>query len=394
MVEVKQDLLPERASIPHLEACLPPLYSEYKDLVTPSEVPNEFHVFGFMTMISALVGDHIYFEEGNDTIYPNLWTLFLAPSGIGRKSTAINPIAKILAKTHKVQFLPSRGSPEGFFVALHDFGGVGMRRDSELGTLLGALQRDYQKGFADELCELYDPLAAPIVKRLTKSTIEIPKVAMTWLAATTPSSLNKCSGHEQIAGGFLPRWNIVFGTQSKNLISFRPRKSPGYLNTFVRKLIALYPQDKIRMSFSQPSRKIYHRWYVREHKTEGQLGTFLVRIYEVVKKYAVLAAFLEGRDEVCSRDIVTASEFGNYFIHSAKRLLSYELSENQFDGNCKKIKVAIKRLETHATTRDIMRGTHLKKRDFELCIDTLYASGEINEEAGVWYIDEEIINEY
>lgn len=392
MVELNK--IPERASISHLEACIPTLYPEYKELVTPSEVPNEFHIFGFMIMISALIGDRIYFEEGNDVIYPNLWTLFLAPSGIGRKSTAINPIAKILAKTKKVNLLPSRGSPEGFFIALKDFGGIGLRRDSELGSLLGALQRDYQKGFVDELCELYDPLAAPLVKKLTKATIEIPEVAVTWLAATTPDSLNKCSGYERIAGGFLPRWNIIFGTPSKNLISFRQRKCPDYFDKFVRKLIKFRPENKIRMSFSAPSQRVFHRWYVKHHGVGGHLGTFVVRIHEVVKKYAVLIALLDERDEVCSRDIVAASEFGNYFIHSAKRLLSYELFENRFDSSCKKIKSAIKSLEESATAREIMRRTHLKKKDFELCVDTLFASGEIGIGDSIWYIDEELTDEY
>ena len=391
----KQDEIPGRASISHLEACIPILYPEYKELVTPSEVPNEFHIFGFMTMLSALVGNQIYFEEGNDTIYPNLWTLFLAPSGVGRKSTAINPVIKVLAKTKKVNLLPSRGSPEGFFTALADFKGIGLRHDSELGALLGALQRDYQKGFADELCELYDPLSAPLVKKLTKTTVKIPEVALTWLAATTPSSLNKCSGHDRIAGGFLPRWNIVFDTPSRNLISFRPRKCPGYFDRFVEQLVKLRPKTRTRMFFSPPAQRVFHHWYVKDHNIKGHLGIFVTRIYEVVKKYAVLLALLDRRDEVCSRDIITASEFGNYFIHSARRLLNYELSENQFDSNCKKIKVAIKHLDSNATTREIMRGTHLKKKDFELSIDTLYASGEINVTKGkVWYIDEEITNEY
>lgn len=389
-----KDWNPERVSIPYLETIIPKLYFEYKNLVTPSEVPNEFHVFGFMNMISAFIGDKIYFNEGGDTIYPNLWTLFLAPSGLGRKSTSINPIAKILSKTNVVNFLPSKGSPEGFFKALEKHKGIGFRRDTELGALLGALKRNYQQGFADEFCELYDTLPSPLKKRLSHSTIEIPQLAITWLAATTPESLSKCCGAEQIAVGFLPRWNIVFGSESSTKISFRYQRFEDSFNNFARKLAKLYPKTKTQYTFSEASKKVYHKWYIKHHHYRGRLGKFAVRIREVAKRYAVLFAFLDGRQKVYSRDIISGCEFSRYFIYSATRLLNTELSESQFDANCKRVKEAIKKLKS-STNRNLMRTTHLNKKDFLLCIDTLYASGEIGQyENDTWFIDKEIVDEY
>ena len=109
---------PAEDNIDGLEECMPDLYREYLELVTPSEVPKEYHVFVFMNMISALTGDKIYFREGNDVVYPSLWTLLLGDSGVGRKSTAFSPAIKILAKCGKVNMLAAMGSQEGFFVEL------------------------------------------------------------------------------------------------------------------------------------------------------------------------------------------------------------------------------------------------------------------------------------
>ena len=158
--------------IASLEAGMPSLYGEYKQLVTPSEVPDEFHLFVFMTMITALVGDKLYFKEGNDVIFLHLWLMLLGVSGISRKTTAFSPAVKVLAKTGKVNLLASKGSSEGFFKELVEKKGVGLLRHSELGSLLGALSKDYMGGFVDELCELYDPSPARLVKRLSKKVYE------------------------------------------------------------------------------------------------------------------------------------------------------------------------------------------------------------------------------
>jgi hypothetical protein len=369
-------------SITELEAQMPELYREYLQLVTPSEVSYEFHIFVFMTMISALVGDKVYYREGNDIIYPHLWTLLLGSSGIGRKTTAFSPAVKILAKTGKVKLLASKGSSEGFFKELAEHEGVGLLRHSELGSLLGALKKDYMGGFADELCELYDPAPAGLVKRLANETISVEHYAVSWIAATTPDSLNKYDAYERIACGFLPRWNIVFGGPPGTLIHFRQAKCSDYFDTFVNRLKAIYPAETYEIKFGDDAMTIHKKWY-DEHRSnlqDGQLGSFEIRILEVVKKYAVLLSFLNGRDEVSKDDMTLAIIFGNYFFSTATRLITTEITENKFEHDCQRILKAIRRFREKGKPRkerELLRNITFPKRYFLLCTETLEARGDI-----------------
>ncbi len=368
--------------IEKIEGKMPPLYLEYLELVTPSEVSTEFHVFVFMNMIAALAGDRIFFREGNENFYPHIWTLLLGGSGVGRKSTAMHSAVKVLAKTGKVNMLAAKGSSEGFFKELVENDGVGLMRHSELGSLLGAISKDYNMGFADDLCEMYDPMSASIKKRLANATSKIDHLAVTWMAASTPDSLNKCGAHSRIAGGFLPRWNIVFGGMPKTFINFRKAKCADYFDSFVKKMIGMWPVKAYEMKFSDAAVECHKVWYDRKRPrmADGLLGNFEIRILEVAKKYAVLMAFLGGRKQVFETDMATATMFGDYFFESVRQLIQQELSESRFESDCQKITKAMCSLKGRGkpiTQRAVMKNTNLKKWDYDKCVETMRMRGDI-----------------
>ncbi len=369
-------------NVTELEKRMGLLYRDYKQLVTPSEVPNEFHLFVFLTMISALVGDKIFFNEGNDTVYPNIWTMLVGQSGTSRKSTAFRPSLKILGKIDEVNLLAPSASPEGFYKELEEYEGVGLLRHTELGTLLGSLRKDYMGGFVDFLCEMYDPMSAPLRRRLSKDTTNIDKLAVSWIAATTPDSLNKCGASSRIASGFLPRWNIVFGTPSPTFISYRKRLTGDYFVNFIQKLRQMIPTTAYEIRLGEEALATHEVWYIK-HRTRmtkypnETLDCFGIRILEVVKKYAVLLAYLHNQTTVTKGAMETAIMFGDYFFSTADRLVTTEIAENLFEADCQKILRAIIRYKGKATVRQLMRSTHFKKKDLEERVDTMTARGDV-----------------
>lgn len=385
----------ENSCVASLEAKMPSLYREFKELVIPSEIADEFHLFVFMTMISALAGDKLYFKEGNDIIYPNLWTMLVGESGISRKSSAFRSAVKILAKTGKVNLLASKGSPEGFFAELVEHDGVGLLRHSELGALLGALRKDYLGGFVDELCEYYDPCPAGLVKRLANKKLGVDHLAISWIAATTPDSLNRCEANERVASGFLPRWNIIFGGQPPAIIHFRLPKHQSFFDDFVKKFTGLCPEKACEIKFGDEAMAMHKKWYThhRPQVQDGAVGYFQIRILEVVKKYAVLLAFLNSRNNVSKEDMILAVKFGNYFFSTAKRLLTTEIAKNKNERIFQRILKAIQRLKAEGrptNQREIMRRTSLIKRDFKTIIETLEIRGSVvKSEDGQWEIGPE-----
>ncbi len=366
--------------IKQIEKRMNPLFWEYRQLVTPSEVPDEFHLFVFMTMLSGLVGDRVYYKEGGDTIYPTLWTMLVGESGITRKSTSFRPALRVLSKVENVNLLAPSASPEGFFKELAEYNGVGLLRHGELGTLLGSLRKDYMGGFVDFLCELYDPLPMGLKRRLSKEIISIDRVAVSWIAATTPDSLNKCVAGSRIAGGFLPRWNIVFGSPATTFVSFRQRKTDDYFIPFTGKLKALKPAEETEIRFNEEAIEVHREWYVKKRScvVGEDLGYFHIRILEVVKKYAVLLAFLGGQDKVNRGIMETALMFGDYFYDTAERLLTTEITANPFEADCQRIlkKLAQSKNGT-CKVRDLLRNLHFNTKDLVARMETLQHRGDI-----------------
>lgn len=378
----------------NLESQMPPLYHAYKNLVTPSEVPQEFHLFVFMTMISALVGDHLYFREGNDTVYPNLWTMLVGHSGIDCKSTAIRPALKILSKIDRVHLLPPKGSPEGFFASLVESKGVGLLHHVELGSILGALRKDYMGGFVEDLCETYDPCSTSLLRRLSHTSTEIDHLAISWITATTPDSLNKCEASERIGTGFLPRWNIIFGTSTTTPIAFRPAAHCTYFDDFVAELKHLLSVIPHESHFDDAARTIHTDWYASHRKAleEGSFGYFGRRIFEVVKKYALLLALLRGHPlNIGKDDILLAHQFGEYFLLTADRLITREVTEDTNEAKLQKVLRVLTRLQrknTPLTREHIYQYANLTSLNFKPIMDTLEArnSIEYNPETRQWIV--------
>ena len=180
----------------------------------------------------------------------------------------------------------------------------------------------------------------------------------------------------------MPRWNIVFGTKSAAYVPFRRAKCADYFDTFVRKLVALRPKDKdaIEFKFSSQAKELFEAWYhsKRPRLTDGLVANFEIRVLEVVKKYAVLLAFLNHRRTVALEDMQMAMLFGSYFMTTCKRLVRQEIYENKFDAQCQKVVKAMERLgemRSDATQRKIMRSSNLNKQDFERCVETMLAKG-------------------
>jgi len=361
---------------------MPGLYHEYKRLVTPSEVSNEFHLFVFMNMISAVAGDRLWFMHGYDKVYLNLWTMLLGLSGHGRKTTATSPAIQILDKMG-ANILASQGSQEGFIKELQDKKGVGLMHHPEFGSFLGQLGKDYMGGFVDFLCQVYDPSAAALRKRLSNDDIMIEHLSVSWLSATTPDSMNRYDADSRVASGFMPRWNIVFGSAPLTYFNHRPPGNPGHFDKFVSRLIGMLNPQKGhavtgKMMFSPDALWGVHKgWYdkMRPVVDGGNLGSFQMRIFEVVKKYACLLAWIENRATVDPKYMDLALEFGDYFLGSAKRLLTEEISQTPFERDCQKVIRAIRRGKTDS--RAICQGTKLRGERLNECARALNERGQL-----------------
>ncbi|GAI89858.1 unnamed protein product, partial [marine sediment metagenome] len=86
---------------------------DYVDICSEiTDTPKTFLFWGAMTTLATVLGKEVFVNWETRRLYPNIWCVFLAPSGF-RKGTAIDTPVKILWEINKDLLLPSVGSEEG-----------------------------------------------------------------------------------------------------------------------------------------------------------------------------------------------------------------------------------------------------------------------------------------
>lgn len=167
--------------------------------------PIEFHLAAGLAALSTIVGKGVTFTLGGKR-YPSLWQLVLAPAGVG-KSVALTPLRTTIENVRAGDpIIPSRFSPEAFFLA------AGKTPDgcwiiNEIGGLLGMLTRNYASGFELDLCDAWDHTT--LTQKLVKEERKIIAPALSVIATGRASDFTEQAGLERFTSGFLSRFLVL-----------------------------------------------------------------------------------------------------------------------------------------------------------------------------------------
>lgn len=82
-----------------------PAIDRYLEMVEDTESPRLFHVWCFLSGISACLGRRVWLPFGESKVWGNQFVLLVGPPA-ARKSTAINIAVKCVKKATKVRFAP------------------------------------------------------------------------------------------------------------------------------------------------------------------------------------------------------------------------------------------------------------------------------------------------
>lgn len=72
-----------------------------------SEAPQHFNIWSAISVISAVLKDHVYFSRGIYRIQPNQYIILVGPPGVG-KGTAIHPVFEFPSKLKLLNMLTDR----------------------------------------------------------------------------------------------------------------------------------------------------------------------------------------------------------------------------------------------------------------------------------------------
>lgn len=232
-----------------------PAVRMYLDYVANTESPRIFHVWSFLSGISAAMGRRCWLPMGTGEVFPNQYIILTGPPAV-RKSTAFKIVCSLLRKHTSVKFAPddTSGQRQGLISAMMNCEELGSaddrkiiealtRRDTDGGSEISSSSpfdlSDAISAVGNINLDTRDPytmlIAAselnsilgegntalltflqkmwdgdPYKYQLKKDSVELKDALLGIIAATTPSQLALAMPAEAVGQGFTSRVIFVF----------------------------------------------------------------------------------------------------------------------------------------------------------------------------------------
>lgn len=206
-------------------------YIDYARQVSPM-TPTLFHESAGLWLAAVAIARRLKINVGYGDVYPNLYILWLAPTTLWRKTTALE-VARALARdTYPFLLSPQDTTPEGFlsdlagreptnFASLSErdrelwkqernYSAQRGRVIDEISGMLASAGRDYNAGLLEAIMMFYD-----CTPRYTRSTrgqgrIVVRNVYLNILGASTPRAMTRHLISDRLWGmGWWPRFAVL-----------------------------------------------------------------------------------------------------------------------------------------------------------------------------------------
>lgn len=246
------------------------------------EAPEDFHVWVGLTIVGAVLRRKAWFDNVFYNLYPNLYTILVAPPGIGKKTTAINigvgilraadPACRIVSEKVTTEALartlskPTEYAKESGGLKL-DISAEGLLVAPELTVFLGKEQ--YNEGLIMFLTRLYDCADVQEIETIARGKEKLVNVCVSMLGATTPSEINNAIGKSAKGSGFMSRLNVIQKESSPRVVPFAIKPDPTIKEMLIGGLFNLANNTKGEFKFVGRAREWFIDYYKR-HKCAMQ----------------------------------------------------------------------------------------------------------------------------
>ena len=335
---------------------------EYIDTFSEiTDTPKTFLFWGAMATISSILGKNVWVEWEARKLYPNIWCVFLAPSGF-RKGTGIDIPTLLLRRVDETLLLPQIGSEEGLTKALDKNNGqdVGFVRWQEFSKILRSWSDKQSWQASQEFwIDLWDN--KPLRKKLSGNEFNIPTTSLSFLSASTPKSFAKFFTPEDLDGGFFGRVYLITCLKKRKYFPIPPSiDQKGGLNELVKLLHDIKENCTGELSylrFEEPFS--YWAKEVQEKHKEGFLDSFYSRVETHCMKLAMIyEAALSQKAEMREESFTYAVRALDFLVASAQPLVSEEIALSETEKKITRIARYIQ--ETVEIPRSaVMKNLHL-----------------------------------
>jgi hypothetical protein len=374
-------------------------YIRYGETVTDSY--PDYWFAGGLFCLAVVVNRNAVIKLRQGSVYPNVWINELGLSSVSRKSTAVDKTDQAIASVGVDPDckMPDDFSPEAMIEVLDRHPRAYMLKDESAG-LLATMKKEYMRGLKDSLMQLYDGKdinreLRTSKRKADKTSFHVKNPYLNVLLATTPGSFAAHTELLDITSGWIARFLHFFPNHKKDrwlpLEEGVPENDSLCVNCYsrlVKIVMEFYELEEPRvMHLSGEASTYFVAWQkARESELVNSKDDRKAQFYSRLAVYALKMGmlFTIGRE-----DYMDGLEISYVHIQEACRLVDdyfmpmaitvadmvgKAADKNQLD----KIMAVLGARGGRLTRKELMRATHLKKRDMDECLESLQESGELN----------------
>lgn len=334
------------------------------------DAPAIFHQFVSYGLIATALGNRVWFDFGDQRIFPHIWFILLAPSSIFHKSSALGVGHRLLNRVDDGLVYPNEFSPEELMHILQEQPS-GTFIFYEFMSFATYLERTYMLGTKSTLTEFFDSPPSR-TRKIKHETYTVRFPAFCIFSATTTGWFLEKIREQDLFGGWLPRFIYLPGVEKERDDSFPPPADEAKRNLLVKQLHSLL-DIRGKVHFTNPALKAHDRFYhkyVAEMKTgDSSLSAFHSRMQMYRLKLAVI---LEAGSNpigfaqtltVSSRSVESAERIVAFLLAKLHKLVDEEFVFSTFEQVRKKVLNIIKQGGPQGVLRkDLLRKSHLSVR--------------------------------
>ena len=285
-------------------------FNKYMLYTDRHEAPGSFHFWIGVTLLGACLQRRCWVSKGVYNVFPNLYTILVAPSGKCRKSRAMRIGCELVESFPWINIIADKTTPEGLLGALQ-YGTQGleamqtgegatlnMQTDSsglitasELAVFLN--KQTYTTGIVGILTDLTEcrPTFKYITRNKTPIILKNPIISM--LGASTPDWLATSLPEAAFEGGFMSRILFIVKFFRDRHITF-PQELPIIEQTELKTdIMTMRGMFNGEIKLSTDAREWFDQWYMSaQFQTieDITLGGFIERKPDITLQLGMLIA--------------------------------------------------------------------------------------------------------
>ena len=296
--------------------------AKYLHYTDRSDSPGSFHFWVCASVLCSIVMRRAYIGKGIYNVYPALYIVLVAPSGVCRKSRAVRLGMELIEDFPWMNVIADKTSPEALLNALmvgttameadeqqqrvnFNLDHTGLIRAGELDVFLN--RTTYTSGMVGLLTHLYDcPPTFKFVLR-TKRAVILNNPMLTLVGASTPKWLATCLPEGAFEGGFMSRFIFVFKQVRDRIGAWPGEVEPGLKEELRRDLLKIRAGFTGKIGLESDARSWFDQWYDTQTKLQlddVQLSGFVERKPDTMLKLGMMLAASEMRDIVSKHDLM------------------------------------------------------------------------------------------